>query len=62
MGYYHENPQDQLFDPTCFDLLEELSRLGVAVVCSAGNDATNRPSYPAAFAPWSGDPATAGPT
>lgn len=53
LGYYHETPTDVLFDPTLARLLEALGRCGTAVVCSVGNDATARPVYPAAFAPWS---------
>ena len=62
MGYYHETPEDLLFDPTMYDILRLMGECGVAVVCSAGNDATARPMFPAAFAPWAdgkgGVPAT----
>ena len=52
MGYYHETPEDLLFDPTMYDILRLMGECGVTVVCSAGNDATARPMFPAAFAPW----------
>lgn len=55
MGYYHETPADELFDPTMYAILEEMGRNGVVVVVSAGNDATSRPSFPAGFARWSDD-------
>jgi hypothetical protein len=54
MGYYHETPDDILEDPTLKRLLRRLGRCGVAVVCSAGNDATARRLYPAAYAPKAG--------
>jgi hypothetical protein len=53
MGYYHETPEDLLFDPTMYDILRLMGECGTTVVCSAGNDATARPMFPAAFAPWS---------
>ena len=54
LGYYHETPADAAFDPLLLAPVRALGRLGVAVVVSAGNDATLRPMYPAAFSPHPG--------
>ncbi len=52
VGYYHETPDDELFDRTLAALLLVARRHGCAVVCSAGNSATDRPSFPAALWGW----------
>ncbi|HYI50211.1 MAG TPA: S8/S53 family peptidase [Microbacterium sp.] len=52
LGYYHETPDDELFDHTLNELLVAARRLGCAIVCSSGNDATDRPSFPAALWGW----------
>ncbi|WP_019179766.1 S8 family peptidase [Microbacterium yannicii] len=54
LGYYHETPDDDLFDRTLAELLLAARRRGCAIVCSAGNDATDRPSFPAALWAWPG--------
>jgi hypothetical protein len=54
LGYYHEQPDDAAFDPMLLAPLQALGALGVAVVASAGNDATARPMFPAAFTPYPG--------
>jgi subtilisin family serine protease len=51
LGYYHECVKDVSFDPLIRYPLEELAAMGVVVVAAAGNDATLRPLFPAAFAP-----------
>lgn len=51
LGYYHESPADAAHDSALQEVLEDLGQLGVAVVASAGNDATAQPMFPAAFAP-----------
>jgi subtilisin family serine protease len=54
LGYYHEQPGDKAFDALLLGPLQLLGRYGAAVVASAGNDATSRPAFPAAFAPHRG--------
>jgi hypothetical protein len=51
LGYYHEAPEDQDFDRLLNRPLRKLGQHGMAVVASAGNDATTRTFYPAAFSP-----------
>ncbi len=50
LGYYAETAQDVSYNTALKQILLELGRLGIAVFCAAGNDASSRPSYPAAFA------------
>jgi hypothetical protein len=50
LGYYAETAQDAAYSTRLATILLELGKAGVAVFCAAGNDASSRPSYPAAFA------------
>lgn len=52
LGYFHETPEDGLFDHTLSEFLVAARRRGCAVVCSAGNDSTDRPTFPAALWAW----------
>lgn len=54
-SFYHETPDDPSTISDIRGLLETLrDEHGVIVVCSAGNEATDRPTYPAAL-PATGD-------
>lgn len=54
LGYYHETPKALALDPILLAQLTALGELGVTVVASAGNHATSRKMFPAAFSPHPG--------
>ncbi|MEO7234726.1 MAG: S8/S53 family peptidase, partial [Lapillicoccus sp.] len=60
LGYYHESPEDVLYTSALARTLEQLGRLGVCVVASAGNDSTTNPMFPAGLAPAGGHGARRG--
>ena len=54
LGYQHETRQDAAYDRLMLPVLRQLGELGVAVVAAAGNNASDEPVFPAAFAPHEG--------
>lgn len=50
-GFFHETPEDRDTFSEVARLLDGIRDLGCVVVCSAGNEATDRPAFPAALAP-----------
>ncbi len=50
LGYYAETGEDIRYTSGLKDILLALGSMGVAVFAAAGNDASRRPSYPAALA------------
>lgn len=53
-SYYHESPESESIDGELYPLLKQLREAGCVIVCSAGNDATDRPASPASLHHWDG--------
>lgn len=53
-SYYHESPERAAFDSELYSMLTLIRAHGCIVVCSAGNDATDRPASPAALYAYPG--------
>lgn len=51
-GFFHESADAAAVEGELYDLLLEIRRLGCIVVCSAGNEATDRPTSPASLHAW----------
>jgi len=60
LGYYEE--EDGASGGMMLTALQDLGRLGIVVVASAGNDASQRPMFPSAFTPHAGGPVVSQPT
>lgn len=58
LTYQPAVPEDMTFISWLGRILGELGQLGVRVVAAAGNDGTDEPNYPAAFADAGNPPAT----
>lgn len=54
LGYYDESPDDVTYTTALAHTLRQFGRLGVAVVASAGNDATTTKMFPAGLSPVRG--------
>jgi len=54
-SYYHESPKTESIDSELYALLTKLRAAGCVIVCSAGNDATDRPASPASLHHWIGE-------
>ncbi len=52
LSYYHETPETQTVDSELYTLLARARKQGTVIVCSAGNDATDRPAAPASLRFW----------
>src|SRR5262249_39095485 len=50
LGYFSETPADECYTSGLWDVIDTLLGMGVAVTASAGNYATSRRCYRAAFA------------
>ncbi|NNH05453.1 S8/S53 family peptidase [Microbacterium ulmi] len=54
-SFYHESSDSSTIDSELYALLKRLRAGRTTIVCSAGNDATDRPSSPASLHAWDGN-------